>query len=75
MHEEWTARRTSGTDSISCKYKYKINIVFVACVSRDNHADFNDIHMYCFLFLIRSVILEKSSVSALYLIIVTKVKF
>ena len=72
MHEEWTARRTSGTDSISCKYK--INIVFVARVSRDNHADFNDIHMYCFLFFLRSVIMEKSSVSALYLIIVTKVK-
>ena len=28
MHEERTARRTTGTDSISCKYK--INIVFVA---------------------------------------------
>ena len=37
MHEECTARRTSGTDSISCKYK--INIVFVARVSRDNHAE------------------------------------
>ena len=35
MHEEWTARRTTGTDSIS--FKYKINIVFVARVSRDNH--------------------------------------
>ena len=63
MHEEWTARRTSGTDSISCKYK--INIVFVVRVSRD-------IHMSTIVFF-RSVILEKSSVFALYLIIVTVV--
>ena len=43
MHEEWTARRTSGTDGISCKYK--INIVFVARVSRDNHAEIISRHM------------------------------
>ena len=47
MHEEWTARRTSGTDSISCKYK--INIVFVARVSRDNHAEIISRHVIiCF---------------------------
>ena len=37
MHEEWSARRTTGMDSLLCIYK--INIVFVARVSRDNLAD------------------------------------
>ena len=35
MHEEWTARRTTGMDSFLCKDK--INIVFVAFMCRDHH--------------------------------------
>ena len=47
MHEEWTARKTSGTDSSFCKYK--INIVFVARVSRDNLAEIISRHVIiCF---------------------------
>ena len=38
MHEEWTARRTTGMDSFLCKYK--INIVFVAFMCRNNHGSF-----------------------------------
>ena len=34
MYEEWTARRTSGMDIFLCKFK--INIVFVAFMCRDN---------------------------------------
>ena len=62
MREEWTARRTSGgvedkdsgrsrgVDSIS--YKYKINVVFVARVSRDNHTDCFNVLNVMFRFLI-----------------------
>ena len=38
MHEEWTARRITGMDSFLCKYK--INIVFVAFMCRNNHGSF-----------------------------------
>ena len=39
-HEEWTARRTTRTDSITCEYKFVFfAIVFAARVSQDIHAD------------------------------------